>query len=115
AEVTGLRGAHAGVDPDAGGAGRLRVTSRYRLCRCRRWTTGRVPWYGSRSSGTTCCRGCPPSTTARTTMEAMELCDGPFIFSHANPQAIKRHYRNLRDDQIKACAATGGVIGINGV
>jgi membrane dipeptidase len=29
--------------------------------------------------------------------------------------AIKRHPRNLDDDQIRACAATGGVIGINGV
>ena len=25
------------------------------------------------------------------------------------------HYRNIRDDQIRACAATGGVIGLNGL
>jgi membrane dipeptidase len=51
----------------------------------------------------------------RTTMEAMELCDGPFVFSHSNPFAVRPHYRSIKDDQIKACAATGGVIGINGV
>lgn len=51
----------------------------------------------------------------RTTMEAMELCDGPFVFSHSNPDAVHPHYRNIKDDQIKACVATGGVIGINGV
>ena len=51
----------------------------------------------------------------RTTMEAMEVGDGPFIFSHSNPFAIRPHYRNVKDEQIKACAATGGLIGINGV
>jgi membrane dipeptidase len=51
----------------------------------------------------------------RTTMEAMEVCQGPFIFSHSNPAAVYPHYRNIQDDQVKACAATGGIIGINGV
>jgi membrane dipeptidase len=51
----------------------------------------------------------------RTTMEAMELYQGPFIFSHSNPFAIRPHYRSIKDDQIRACAATGGVVGINGV
>jgi membrane dipeptidase len=51
----------------------------------------------------------------RTTMDAMAVCEGPFIFSHSNPLAVKRHYRNIADDQIVACAASGGVIGINGV
>ncbi len=51
----------------------------------------------------------------RTSMEAIELSRAPFIFSHSNPSAIFGHYRNIKDDQIKACAATGGVIGINGV
>jgi membrane dipeptidase len=37
------------------------------------------------------------------------------IFSHSNPRAVWDHPRNIRDDQMKACAATGGVIGINGV
>ena len=51
----------------------------------------------------------------RTTMDAMGVCDAPFIFSHSNPFAVRPHYRNIKDDQIKACAASGGVIGINGV
>lgn len=51
----------------------------------------------------------------RTTMEAMEVCDEPFIFSHSNPHAVRPHYRSIKDDQMIACAATGGVIGINGV
>ena len=54
----------------------------------------------------------------RTTMDAIEICadDGaPFIFSHCNAHAVVPHYRNIRDDQIRACAATGGVIGVNGL
>jgi membrane dipeptidase len=51
----------------------------------------------------------------RTSMEAMEISTQPCIFSHSNPRALRHHPRNIRDDQIKACAATGGLIGINGV
>ncbi len=51
----------------------------------------------------------------RTTMEAMEASSQPCIFSHSNPRALFDHPRNIRDDQIRACAASGGVIGINGV
>jgi membrane dipeptidase len=51
----------------------------------------------------------------RSTMHAMEICDAPFVFSHANPFAVRPHYRSIKDEQIRACAATGGVIGINGV
>ncbi len=51
----------------------------------------------------------------RTTMEAMEASTQPVIFSHSNPRALVDHPRNITDDQIKACAAGGGVIGINGV
>jgi len=51
----------------------------------------------------------------RTTMEAMEITARPFIFSHSNPHAIRPHYRSVRDDQMKAAAATGGSVGINGV
>ncbi len=54
-------------------------------------------------------------TGYRTTMEAMEVCKGPFIFSHSNTHALVSHYRNIRDDQIRACAKSGGIIGINGV
>lgn len=51
----------------------------------------------------------------RTTMDAMEVSTHACIFSHSNPRALYDHPRNIRDDQIKACAATGGVIGVNGV
>lgn len=54
-------------------------------------------------------------TGHRSSMEAMESFDGPFIFSHSNCKAVFDHYRNITDGQIKACAETGGVIGINGV
>jgi membrane dipeptidase len=54
-------------------------------------------------------------TGYRTTMDAMEVSTSPVIFSHSLARALKDHARNIRDDQIKACAATGGVIGLNGV
>jgi membrane dipeptidase len=50
----------------------------------------------------------------RTTLEAMELTTAPVIFSHSCVAAVATHYRNLRDDQIRACARTGGVVGISG-
>ena len=37
------------------------------------------------------------------------------IFSHSNPSAVHAHPRNIPDDLIRACAATGGVVGLNGV
>ncbi|HTN98782.1 MAG TPA: membrane dipeptidase, partial [Nordella sp.] len=54
-------------------------------------------------------------TGYRTSLEAIEICERPFIFSHSNAFALVPHYRNIKDDQIKACAATGGIIGVNGV
>ncbi len=51
----------------------------------------------------------------RTSMEAIEASDAPVIFSHANARKLCDHERNIWDDQIKACAATGGVIGVTGV
>ncbi len=54
-------------------------------------------------------------TGHRSSMDAIEACAGPFIFSHSNAHAVFPHYRNIKDDQIKACAASGGVVGINGL
>ena len=51
----------------------------------------------------------------RTSMEAIETSQSPVIFSHANARELCDHERNIWDDQIKACAATGGVIGVTGV
>ena len=54
-------------------------------------------------------------TGHRTTMDMFEVSKDPVIFSHANPRALWDHPRNILDDQIKACAASGGLIGVNGV
>ncbi len=54
-------------------------------------------------------------TGKRTTLDAIEVCEGPFIFSHSNAKSVFDHYRNIDDEQIRACANTGGVIGINGL
>ena len=51
----------------------------------------------------------------RTSLDIMEASDKPVIFSHANARALVDHQRNVSDRQIDACAATGGVIGINGI
>ena len=51
----------------------------------------------------------------RTSMDALERTASPAIFSHSNMRSVWDHERNIRDDQARACAATGGVIGINGV
>lgn len=50
----------------------------------------------------------------RTSMEIIDASEKPVIFSHFNVYEICHHPRNIKDDQIKACAATGGMIGING-
>jgi membrane dipeptidase len=51
----------------------------------------------------------------RTTFDLFELSAKPVVFSHSVPLGVKQHDRNASDDQLRACAATGGVIGINGV
>ena len=48
-------------------------------------------------------------------METFETSTAPVIFSHSNPKGVRDHARNISDEQIKACAKTGGVVGINGV
>jgi membrane dipeptidase len=53
--------------------------------------------------------------SAKTTFDLFELSSKPVIFSHSVPAGVHAHDRNVTDDQMRACAATGGVIGINGV
>lgn len=54
-------------------------------------------------------------TGCRSSLEAIDLSERPVIFSHSNPAALCAHIRNITDEQIRACAARGGVIGVVGV
>jgi membrane dipeptidase len=47
----------------------------------------------------------------RSSLEITELSANPTVFSHANPKALVDNARNIDDEQIKAVAAKGGVIG----
>jgi membrane dipeptidase len=58
---------------------------------------------------------CCSHTGHRTVRDVFEHAGNPVIFSHSNPLAIARHQRNIPDDLILGCAATGGVVGINGI
>lgn len=58
---------------------------------------------------------CCSHTGYRTARDVMACTSKPVIFSHSNPKGLWNHARNVPDDLIRACAATGGVIGINGV
>ena len=54
-------------------------------------------------------------TGRKCSLDIMAASSAPVIFSHANPVALVDHGRNITDEQIRASAATGGVICINGV
>jgi membrane dipeptidase len=54
-------------------------------------------------------------TGYRTTMEAIEASRSPVIISHTNARALCDHPRCVFDDQIRACAAKGGVLGMTGL
>jgi len=54
-------------------------------------------------------------TGRRCSLQIMEASSKPVIFSHANPLALLEHGRNITDAQIRACAATGGVVCVSGV
>jgi membrane dipeptidase len=47
--------------------------------------------------------------------DVIKLATGPLIASHSNCRALTDHPRNLTDEQIKAVADTGGVIGVNSI
>jgi membrane dipeptidase len=51
----------------------------------------------------------------RTSLDMIAASTKPAIFSHANARALADHPRNVSDAQIDACAAAGGLIGVNGV
>jgi membrane dipeptidase len=58
---------------------------------------------------------CVSHTGHRTVRDVFEIATKPVIFSHSNPSALHAHPRNIPDDLIKACAASGGIVGVNGV
>ncbi|MFC0169867.1 dipeptidase [Pseudoduganella danionis] len=48
-------------------------------------------------------------------LDIMSASSQPVIFSHANPYTLVPHGRNITDEQIRACAATGGVVCVSGL
>jgi len=54
-------------------------------------------------------------TGRRCSLDIMAASSQPVVFSHANPLTLVEHGRNISDEQIRACAATGGVVCISGV
>jgi membrane dipeptidase len=49
----------------------------------------------------------------RASLEIIERSAQPVIFSHSGAKALAENPRNIDDEQIKACAAKGGVIGLS--
>lgn len=58
---------------------------------------------------------CCSHTSRQTSLDIIETSSQPVIFSHSNSNAVYAHPRNITDQQIRACAARGGVVGINGI
>jgi membrane dipeptidase len=54
-------------------------------------------------------------TSRRTTLDMIEASEAPVIFSHNGCDAVNPHFRNVTDEQIRACASSCGVVGITGM
>lgn len=54
-------------------------------------------------------------TGDRTALDICAIATRPVTISHSNPRSIKSHPRCVTDELMRACAATGGVLGISGV
>src|ERR1700682_595015 len=52
-------------------------------------------------------------TGYQSTLDAVEVSSKPIVYSHTNCKALCNHPRNKTDDQIKALAHKGGVMGIS--
>lgn len=50
----------------------------------------------------------------RTSLDALAIAQKPMVFSHSNANAVHPSFRNIDDEQARACAATGGLVGISG-
>lgn len=53
--------------------------------------------------------------SSKSALDVCRLSSRPVIYSHANAHSLVPHPRNISNENIKACANTGGVICINGV
>jgi membrane dipeptidase len=53
--------------------------------------------------------------SARTGLDICETTTRPAVYSHSCMRGVWDHPRNITDEQARACAATGGVVGITGV
>jgi len=53
--------------------------------------------------------------STRTGLDLAEVTQAPMVYSHSCMRALWDHERNITDEQARACAATGGVVGITGV
>ncbi|WP_433604930.1 dipeptidase [Dactylosporangium sp. CA-139114] len=53
--------------------------------------------------------------SVRTGLDLCEVSALPVVYSHSCMRALWDHPRNITDEQARACAATGGVVGIAGV
>jgi len=49
----------------------------------------------------------------QTFWDVMEITTKPVIASHSCAYTLCPHFRNLKDEQLRAIAATGGVVGVN--
>jgi membrane dipeptidase len=58
---------------------------------------------------------CCSHTGYRTAAEVIDYNSNPTIFSHSNPLKLWEHRRNIPDALMQACAAKGGVVGLNGI
>lgn len=47
--------------------------------------------------------------------DVLEVASGPVCCSHSNCKKIYHHFRTVDDEQIKALAQTGGVLGVNAI
>jgi membrane dipeptidase len=50
----------------------------------------------------------------KTSLDALDIAQKPMVFSHSNANAVHNCFRNIDDVQARACARTGGLVGISG-
>jgi membrane dipeptidase len=58
---------------------------------------------------------CCSHTGERTALQVMEESQAPVLLTHSNAKSIFDHPRNVSDEVLRACARTGGVVGLNGL